>query len=187
MEYLEISSQAFYLLYAGLGLVAAVIFTFLILLFLNVSLITDFTNFILKDRFSKLREYLKVFTFYSSKEIFKVLFLSFLRYLVFSIQFYLLLRMFQIPVPFFDGLVIITVVFLIMTFLPTIAIVELGIRGSVSLYFFGLFFVKAGLDNIDHNLGTLAASSTLWLINIAIPALIGAILVFNLKFFRKND
>ena len=186
MSYLSISEQGFYLIYAGLGIIATLIFSFLILLFLNVSVITDFTNYLLKDRFSKLKYYLRVFTFYKSSEIFKVLGLSFLRYLIFSIQFYILLRMFMIPIPFFQGMVIITVVFLIMTFLPTIAIVELGIRGSVSLYFFGLFFAKTGIQNIDYEVGTLAASSTLWLINIAVPALMGAIFVFNLKFFRKN-
>ena len=187
ISYLVISEKMFYLLYAGLGIVATLIFTFLILLFLNVSIITDFTSYLLKDRFKKLKSYLKVFKFYSSSEIFKVLGLSFIRYVIFSLQFYILLRMFMIPIPFFQGFVIITVIFLIMTFLPTIVIIELGIRGSVSLYFFGLFFTKAGIASLDYNIGTLAASSTLWLINIAIPALAGAILVFNLKFFRKND
>ncbi len=187
ISYLEVSEKMFFMLYGALGIIATLIFTFLILLFLNVSVITDFTNYLLKDRFRKLKNYLKVFKFYNASEILKVLGLSFLRYLIFSIQFYILLRMFMIPIPFFQGFVIITLIFLIMTFLPTIAIVELGIRGSVSLYFFGLFFAKAGIQSIDHELGTLAASSTLWLINIAVPALMGAIFVFNLKFFRKND
>ncbi len=186
MSYLAITEQGFYLIYAGLGILATLIFTFLILLFLNVSVITDFTAYLLKERFAKLKSYLKVFKFYTSVEIFKVLGLSFIRYVIFSLQFYILLRMFMIPVPFSQGMVIITLVFLIMTFLPTIAIAELGIRGSVSLYFFGLFFARAGIESIDHEVGTIAASSTLWLINIALPALMGAIFVFNLKFFRKN-
>jgi hypothetical protein len=31
----------------------------------------------------------------------------------------------------------------------------------------------------------LAASSVLWLINLAIPAILGTFFVFSLKFFRK--
>ena len=73
-----------------------------------------------------------------------------------------------------------------MTMIPTIAITELGIRGSVALFLIGIYFGNP-LDMPDHiNLGIVAASTALWIINLALPALTGTIFVFNLKFFRKG-
>lgn len=80
---------------------------------------------------------------------------------------------------------IIAVIFFVMTMVPTVAITELGIRTSVALFLVGVFYGNP-LQLPDHiNLGIIAASTTLWMINLAIPALSGTVFVFNLKFFRK--
>ena len=56
--------------------------------------------------------------------------------------------------------------FLIITIIPSIAIGELGVRGSVNLTVFAL-------ANIDASL-ILIATFSLWLINLAFPAFIGS-------------
>ncbi|MFT4545450.1 MAG: hypothetical protein ACI9EQ_001925, partial [Bacteroidia bacterium] len=62
---------------------------------------------------------------------------------------------------------------------PTIAITELVTRGAVATKF---------LEILSPNVsGIVSASSMLWLINLAVPALIGVIFIFQLKFFRKSD
>jgi len=73
-----------------------------------------------------------------------------------------------------------------MTAIPTVTLVELGIRGSVSLYFIGLYFDRFAAVTEEINAGIISSSSTLWLINLAIPALLGTIFVFRLKFFNKR-
>ncbi|MAJ89900.1 MAG: hypothetical protein CMD08_01295, partial [Flavobacteriales bacterium] len=61
--------------------------------------------------------------------------------------------------------------------IPTIAITEIGVRGSVALFFFGL---------VSNNVvGILSATFVMWIINLVFPALIGMIFIFSLKFFRK--
>jgi hypothetical protein len=72
-----------------------------------------------------------------------------------------------------------------MTAIPTITLAELGIRGSISLYFIGLYFENFGTLTDKINIGIVSASSSLWLLNLALPALIGTIFVFRLNFFRK--
>jgi hypothetical protein len=73
----------------------------------------------------------------------------------------------------------------VMTLVPSIALLDLGIRGSVSIYVIGLYFQHAGLYPGDTELAILTSSTVLWLVNLIIPAILGTFFVFSLKFFRK--
>ena len=61
--------------------------------------------------------------------------------------------------------------------MPTIALSELGIREGVSIA------VLSGIS--DNTLGIISASFTLWIINIAIPALFGSLVLLQLKYQSK--
>jgi hypothetical protein len=91
--------------------------------------------------------------------------LSILRYLVFFIQFFLLLRLFNVPISLIEGFVSISMTYLFMTVIPTTTLLELGLRGSMAIVFIGLFS-----ENI---IGIVMASIFLWIINIAVPAVVG--------------
>ena len=69
------------------------------------------------------------------------------------------------------------VMLFVISIIPTIAISEIGVRGSVAVYLFGLISANA--------LGILSATFVLWLINLLIPAIIGTFFVFTLNFFRR--
>ena len=122
---------------------------------------------------------------YDPKELLQVLLISFLRYVVFSTQYYIFLHLFGINIPLLHAFVLISVIYLVMMMVPSIALTEIGIRGSVSIYMFSLYLQKTGAFPGDYHLGIFAASSLLWLLNIVIPAILGTFFVFNLKFFRK--
>jgi hypothetical protein len=174
-----------YLLY-GLILLVFVIITTLILIFLNITSIPNFLSRIIKKRFVHFNEYLSVISDYSTMELLTVLLLSFLRYCIFALQFYILLMMFSIEIPLLHGLMIISLVFFIMTAIPTVTLAELGVRGSVSLYFIGLYFEKYAILTDKINIGIVSSTSTLWLINLAIPAILGTFFVYRLTFFRRR-
>ena len=109
--------------------------------------------------------------FRSSLQV-KVLALSILRYLVFSSQLVILLNFCGIQAATFQLLLLCTVFFLVMWFLPSFALTELGVRGSVAVMLF---------QNVSDNIsGALLAVVLLWIINVALPALIGCVYVFNL-------
>lgn len=128
--------------------------------------------------FNRYRGHLKVLGSYSSRELFNVLLLSGFRYAVFSVQFYLLLKVFGVNAGFMISMVAISVTFLVITVVPSFALAELGIRGSAALACIGLIS--------NNSIGIVAASFTLWIINIAIPAMAGAFFVFGLKFFKEE-
>lgn len=186
-HYMGMSLKSFYFAYASIGLLTLLIYFYSILLFLNVSVVHDFAEKILGRKSRRLQRYLGVYDLYKKRELLRVLYYSFWRFLVFSFQFYILLLVFGVDLSFIQGIMLISIVFLVVTIIPTFAITELGIRGSISLYIFSLYFSQQEGTGISTDIGVVSASSVLWLINLAIPALLGAMFAFNLKFFRKND
>ena len=114
-----------------------------------------------------------------------MLLLSLLRYLVFSLQFYLLLKAFDLNLPYLKAMMLIGLVYLLVTIIPTIALSELGVRGSVSLFVFAIYLEPLGNWSDQAALAVASASTILWLINLAFPALLGVLFVYSLRFFRK--
>lgn len=155
--------------------------------YFNISVLTGLLQKIKHKRWQKFREHMIAFSYFNKAELMKILSISILRYFIFSTQFYLLLKTFALPVPVHFALILIPVIYLLITAIPTVALSELGVRGSVSIYIFSLFFQKMGLNPEAYEVGVFSASSMIWLINIVLPALIGTFLVFRLKFFRKTD
>lgn len=157
-----------------------------ILLFLNISLLTAMTTRLKGKWLKRVSSYINVLSAYTPRELLYILLLSLLRFVVFSLQMYILLSLFEVNISFFPGMMIIAVIFFVMTMIPTIAITELGIRGSVALFLIGIYFGNPMELPPETNLAIVTASTALWIINLAIPALTGTIFVFNLKFFRRS-
>jgi hypothetical protein len=173
--------------YMGAALILLVpitVFT-LLLLYINMPGLTPLLSRIFRGRWKKYAHYVEVFSKFNAKILFKILIISLVRYVVFSMQFYIFLRLFNVEIPIPDALVLITVIYLFMMVLPSIALTEIGIRGSVSVFMFNMYFLRMGIAAEPYQLGVFAASSLLWFINIVLPALAGTFFVFNLKFFRK--
>ncbi|MBN3035334.1 MAG: flippase-like domain-containing protein [Bacteroidales bacterium] len=173
-------------LLAGLILLVLFIVVSLVLIFVNVSVLPRIVGRFIKQKFARIYQYFSVISYYTSFELGTVLLLSFLRYCIFALQFYLLLLLFSVEIPLFHGLLLISIVFFVMTAIPTVTLAELGIRGSVSLYFIGNYFIHFGILTDRLNMGIVSAASALWLINLAIPALMGTFFVYRLKFFSKR-
>ena len=170
------------------SLLSNIVFAYPIMLFLlillNVLLVTLFLNasvfsvVLSKIKFlRKFKKYNEVFSFYNSSELLEILLYSVGRYIVFTTQFFILLQVYDVQIGYVDAMILIITMLLVISIIPTIAITEIGIRGSVALFLFGLVSVNA--------IGILSATFVMWVINLLLPALIGTIFIFSLKFFRK--
>ncbi len=102
----------------------------------------------------------------SNKTLMNILLYSFLRYFIFSVQFYLLLLIFDVQILFLESFVAITLTYFFMTAIPTTTLAEIGVRGSLAIFFIGMF--------TSHIPGIILATIFIWIINLAIPAVIGA-------------
>ncbi|MFH0895064.1 MAG: lysylphosphatidylglycerol synthase domain-containing protein [Bacteroidota bacterium] len=125
----------------------------------------------------KINKFTQAFTFYNRWELLLVLVLSMIRYVVFSFQFYLLLNFFGCDLKFEVAMQFIAIIYFVVALIPTVALTEIGVKGSAAV-----FFLSAYTGN---EAGILAASFSIWLINLAIPASIGAILLYRVKIFKK--
>ena len=172
--------------FVGLLFSIFVVSAVMVFAFLNFRIFSVLLKSISGRAYKKIAHYAEVFSWYSVKELFYVLLISLIRYLVFSLQFFLLLKIFQIHIGYLHAMMVIGFIYLLMSIIPTIALSEIGVRGSVSLYAFGLFFGTTTTLPEGLSRSIVAASSALWLINLALPALSGLFFTFKLRFFRNN-
>jgi uncharacterized membrane protein YbhN (UPF0104 family) len=187
LEYFNIPAYIYTWLLWGGGILILGLNILFILLFLNISLLSSLAGKFKGRTFERLTSYILVLSAYSVRELLVIIMLSAFRFIVFSSQMWILLRAFSVELPFLHGMIIIGVIFFTITMIPTVAIAELGIRGSVSLFIIGIYLGNPSEMPPELALGVVAASTSLWLINLALPALVGAIMVFSLKFFRRSS
>ncbi len=184
-QYIDLVDMSLWL-YVGLLILLVITAFTIVFAYLEFAVFTDILRRITGREYNRIKKYAQVFSWYHSHDLLKVLLLSIGKYLVFSFQFFLLLRAFGISVNYFNGMVLIAMVYLLMTIIPTIALSEIGIRGTVSIYVFESWMQLTGGWTETTALGVVTASSMLWLINLAFPALLGVGFVPSLKFFRKT-
>ncbi|MBD2703167.1 flippase-like domain-containing protein [Spirosoma sp. BT702] len=122
-------------------------------------------------------EYWNVAGQYSDMDIIRALSVAALRYVVFSIQFYLAMRLVGLnPSPNVAASGI-GVVFLVKTITPAFNLLsDLGVREAASLWVFAPFGIPAPV--------LLTATLTLWVANLLTPVLVGLIWVWKLKISR---
>lgn len=109
----------------------------------------------------------------------RILSISMVRYLVFIAQYYLLFRVFEVELNWWQTFWSMSVVFLVLAIVPSIAIfTDLGIRWKASMELIALFSTNS--------IGILATSLSIWLINLVIPAVIGSLLIFTIRIFRPG-
>lgn len=102
---------------------------------------------------------------FSRTDLVRVFLLSLLRYAVFTAQFIIVLVAIA-HIDVIEAVMAVPVVFLVTTLAPTMALTELGVRGSVATTFI------AGED-----VGIMVSTALIWLINLVIPAIVGGIIL----------
>lgn len=170
-----------YIIYALIVAMVLATIILLVVMFLNFFAVSKIATKIVKPGWSKIRSYMRVMRRLKRELLLKVLLLSFFRYIVFSTQFYLLLLAFGLSIPWFSAFVLISMTYFTMAAIPTIALVDLGIRGSVSIYFLSMYFQ----NQPEAPALILSATTAVWIINLALPALIGMLYINRLNIIRR--
>jgi uncharacterized membrane protein YbhN (UPF0104 family) len=124
-----------------------------------------------------IRSFFGKLTMYSKEEVGKVFLYSLFRYMVFSLQFWLLLLMFEMEGNWYLWIMGINLVFLAKSIIPTLF--DLGVREYSAFYFFSVL----GLNDIL----AVQASLLLWVVNVFFPAILGMFFIFSLKLRQKSD
>jgi hypothetical protein len=122
-------------------------------------------------RFPRLIKSVNVIRQYKRSDLAKTLMWAFIRYTIYSVQYYMMLRFFGIDVPILRGMACIATIYLLQTSIPLPPVVSLLARGEVAIKIWGLFQAN--------EISILAATFTLWVINLILPSFIGLILILN--------
>ena len=121
-------------------------------------------------------KYINVLETFDAKILLRLLSLSLCRYLVFILQYIFMLELMQVEKNYWQSFWLVTVLFWVLAIIPSIAIAELGIRGTIAKTLF------AYSNNL---VGILAVTFSIWFINLFIPALVGSLLILGNK--TKTD
>jgi uncharacterized membrane protein YbhN (UPF0104 family) len=154
-----------------------VFFVLVLLTFINTSVLTIILSRIkfLATRFQK---YIEVFSYYSQTDLLVILVLSLARFIVFSLQYYLLLVFFEVDINLVQAIILIPVYFITLTAIPTITLAELGVREVVAITVFSAISTN--------EIGMVSTSFAIWVINLAIPAILGVFFVLRARLFKES-
>ncbi len=129
------------------------------------------------ERFKKPLRHLTVLRHYHRRELGLALGLAFLRYLTYATQYYLLLQFYGVPAPWLLGMAGIATIFLVQASVPLPPAMGLLARGEIALFVWG-FFTQNHVD-------ILAATFSLFVINIVVPALLGLVFIVQVNILKS--
>ncbi|QQS30903.1 MAG: flippase-like domain-containing protein [Sphingobacteriales bacterium] len=167
------SGLTFLLSMAFIGLAVSLISTALFFYF-KIHALPQF----LRGRFfKKVSDFVAPLKLTDHKTLLILLFWSLVRYMVYTMQYIFLLHAFGISFSWAEACILICSIYFVQTFIPSIAMAELGVRGNLALYFIGF---TAGTSA-----AILSATFCLWLINLLIPSLAGLVFITQSGNFEK--
>ncbi len=152
------------------------LFSFLLLVILLVAFynLGFLANRLYKfKRLHRIISILKIVENYNNQTLRRLIILSAFRYFIFASQYYLLLQIFGVSISYFVAMASIFCIYWLMAIVPSVAIAEVGLRAELSVVILSAFS--------SNTFGIMSTSVLLWLINLIIPALIGACLLFGIK------
>jgi uncharacterized membrane protein YbhN (UPF0104 family) len=157
----------------ALSTVFAIFAGMLSLLYFNMGIIKTLID---KVKFlTRYKHFFDILSDYKKPFLIKILAICLFRLCLLIVQYYLIIHLLIPGLTFMQVTLMITLIIGVQTVLPTIEILDIGVRGATSIYFFSF---------ITHqDIAILAASSLIWFINLIIPAIIGLCFVHKLKIF----
>jgi uncharacterized membrane protein YbhN (UPF0104 family) len=156
--------------------------TVIIIAFINIRLFIPLARRLKLLRIRHVLKSAKILKAYTTAELFTTLCWATTRYLIYTFQYYCILRFFGIDAPFLHAIACIATIYVIQTSIPLPPVFGLLARGEIAIKVWSLF--PSGLNN---EIGILAATFTLWIINLIIPSLLGLILLLKTNFFKTAN
>ncbi|MBV9961662.1 MAG: flippase-like domain-containing protein [Parafilimonas sp.] len=113
------------------------------------------------------------------KELTRILYLSCIRFIVFVVQYILVLHLLEVKIDVIDAICTTCVLFLFLAILPTIPFADVGVRGIAGRQLFGLL--------TENDFGIVATIALVWFVNLIIPSAAGSLFLLGIKLFKKAD
>jgi len=118
---------------------------------------------------------IRVLKRYSGRDLLALLGVSFLRFCAYNLQFLLLVNLLGAGIPWYTGFLVSGLMFWMITVIPSLFLADLGVRGYIA----GLLFTDTALA--ANSVAILAGSYIIWTLNLALPAVIGSLLLLTIR------
>jgi len=152
-----------------------------LLLYFRLEILTRILAFFKSKKLKLIAEHSQIIGDFNFSGKILLLFLSFIRLMVYTSQFYCLLRAFGCIIDLTDGIMLIAVIYLVITVIPQFAISEIATRSAITLAIVQLFIFAGGTMSDSPETPLLLSASALWIINLFIPAIIGLFVLPSVK------
>lgn len=123
--------------------------------------------------------HIRVLDEFNNIQLLRVFSLSLNRYIVFILQYLLLLQVMQVELALLTGFWLIAVFYLLIAVAPTIGFAELPLRVTACWALLQYF--------TSNELGVGAAALGIWLINLVLPAVIGSLLILGVRIVKEKN
>ena len=115
---------------------------------------------------------------YKPSELLEIMWFCLARFFVFTFQYYLIIHLLIPQLPIWQITLLMFVFFFIQSAIPSLDVLDIGVRGLTA----GILFKY--VTNQSVSVGV--AVSLIYIINLIIPAILGSVFVFKLKFFDRT-
>lgn len=171
-NFLDIDSIMFF----AISFLVTVFCTFFSVFYFNIHWLNSLISNI--KFLKKFKSFFNVLTRYSRAELTRVMLYSILRFAVFTSQYLLVMSLLIPEIPYYESAFLVFLLFFVQSALPSLDLLDIGVRSMTASYFFSFI--------TDQEIAVMAAAALIWLVNLIIPAILGAFFVFKLKFFSDN-
>jgi hypothetical protein len=156
--------------------VAAVLMAIMLTFYFNI----QWMVFLLK-RIKFLKKYHRFFDImgnYKTTQLLNIMWFCLARFFTFTFQYYLIIHLLIPQIPLYEMSLLMFVFFFIQSAIPSLDVLDIGVRSITADKLFSYV--------TDQHIAIVVAVSLIYIINMIIPAILGSIFVFKLKFFDRT-
>ncbi|NCD69290.1 lysylphosphatidylglycerol synthase domain-containing protein [Mucilaginibacter agri] len=160
-------------LYLAAVFAGGLVMMLLLVFYFNVSWLVSVLNAI--PFLKKYHRFFDIMDRYHVTELNRIMLYCVARFAVFTFQYFLVLHLLIPEMAALPMIMMVLILFFIQSILPSLDLIDVGVRSITATTFFAYITTQ--------QIAVIAAVSSIWFINLIVPAILGSIFVFKLKFF----
>jgi len=150
--------------------------TIMLIFYFNIKWMVSLLNSI--KFLKKFHRFFDIMGKYKPAELLNIMWFCLARFFVFTFQYYLVIHLLIPEIPLLQMALLMFVFFFVQSALPSLDLLDIGVRGALALTLFGYVTNQAT--------AVVVAVSIIYIVNLIIPAILGSVFVFKLKFFDRT-
>ncbi|MDB5007894.1 MAG: hypothetical protein JWQ84_2165 [Mucilaginibacter sp.] len=163
-------------LMAGITVVALGFMALMLTFYFNIKWMVSLLNRI--KFLKKFHRFFDIMGKYKTAELLSIMWFCLARFLVFTFQYYLIMHLLIPQIPILQMTLLMFVFFFIQSAIPSLDLIDIGVRSITADKLFSYI--------TDQHIAVVVAISLIYIINLIIPAILGSVFVFKLKFFDRT-